>query len=168
MSFAREGLPFIVGSAIIAAAAYLLAIERRSWPLWLLAFVLTLVALWVAYFFRDPARVGERANEKFLKAFHQRFGDAAHANWFCVNSYMQVQLFAAAAERAGSVEVDDVSRVIGTGEVEAPLGIARVDPESNYTYCTSRLGIANSRGRFEIVYEAPETVRPDPFLLAYA
>jgi len=112
--------------------------------------------------------VGERANEKFLKAFHQRFGDAAHANWFCVNSYMQVQLFAAAAERAGSVEVDDVSRVIGAGEVEAPLGLARVDPESNYTYCTSRLGIANSRGRFEIVYEAPETVRPDPFLLAYA
>ncbi|HWH50675.1 MAG TPA: phosphatidylserine decarboxylase family protein [Gemmatimonadaceae bacterium] len=62
MSFAREGMPFIVGSAIIAAAAYLLAIERRSWPLWLLAFVLTLVALWVAYFFRDPARVGERGD----------------------------------------------------------------------------------------------------------
>lgn len=62
MSFAREGLPFIVGSAIIAAAAYLLAIERRSWPLWLLAFVLTLVALWVAYFFRDPVRVGERGD----------------------------------------------------------------------------------------------------------
>jgi phosphatidylserine decarboxylase len=62
MNFAREGLPFIVGSAIIAAAAYLLAIERRSWPLWLLAFVLTLFALWVAYFFRDPVRVGERGD----------------------------------------------------------------------------------------------------------
>ena len=62
MNFAREGLPFILGSAIIAAATYLLAIERRSWPLWLLAFVLTLVALWVAYFFRDPVRVGERGD----------------------------------------------------------------------------------------------------------
>jgi phosphatidylserine decarboxylase len=62
MSFAREGLPFIFGSAVIAAAAYLLAIERRSWPLWLLAFVLTLIALWVAYFFRDPVRVGERGD----------------------------------------------------------------------------------------------------------
>ena len=62
MNFAREGLPFILGSAIIAAAAYLLAIERRSWPLWLLAFLLTLVALWVAYFFRDPVRVGERGD----------------------------------------------------------------------------------------------------------
>src|SRR6185437_15592262 len=35
---------------------------RRSWPLWLLAFVLTLVALWVAYFFRDPVRSGERGD----------------------------------------------------------------------------------------------------------
>ena len=62
MSFAREGLPFIVGAAIVAAAGYLLAIERRSWPLWLVAFLLTLVALWVAYFFRDPARTGERGD----------------------------------------------------------------------------------------------------------
>ena len=34
--------------------------SRRSWPLWLLAFALTLIALWVAYFFRDPQRTGER------------------------------------------------------------------------------------------------------------
>jgi branched-chain amino acid transport system substrate-binding protein len=112
--------------------------------------------------------VGERANEKFLRAFHRRFGDAAHANWFCVNSYMQVQLFAAAAERAGSIEVDDISQVIGGGDVEAPLGRARVDPDTNYTYCISRLAVANDRGRFEIVYEAAEAVRPDPFLLAHA
>ena len=37
-----------------------LALNRRSWPLWLLAFLLTIVALWVAYFFRDPERTGAR------------------------------------------------------------------------------------------------------------
>ncbi|MFI5227923.1 MAG: phosphatidylserine decarboxylase family protein [Gemmatimonadales bacterium] len=62
MNFAREGLPFIVAAAIIAAAGYVLAIERRSWPLWLIAFLLTLIALWVAYFFRDPVRSGERGD----------------------------------------------------------------------------------------------------------
>src|SRR6478672_7454326 len=36
------------------------AIARRSWGLWLAAFVLLLLALWVAYFFRDPERTGER------------------------------------------------------------------------------------------------------------
>ena len=60
MNFAREGLGFIFVSALVAAAAYAAAINRRSWPLWLVAFLFTLVALWVAYFFRDPHRTGER------------------------------------------------------------------------------------------------------------
>lgn len=60
MSFAREGLAFIVIAALVAAGAYVVALNRRSWPLWLLAFGLTLIALWVAYFFRDPERTGER------------------------------------------------------------------------------------------------------------
>jgi phosphatidylserine decarboxylase len=63
MNFAREGLTFIVIAALIAAGAYALALNRRSWPVWLLAFVLTVLALWVAYFFRDPERTGERGGQ---------------------------------------------------------------------------------------------------------
>lgn len=63
MNFAREGLVFIVIAALIAAGGYALALNRRSWPLWLLAFVLTLLAIWVAYFFRDPERTGVRGKE---------------------------------------------------------------------------------------------------------
>jgi len=62
MTFAREGLAFILVAALITAAAYAAALTRRSWPLWLLAFLLTLVALWVAYFFRDPERTGARGD----------------------------------------------------------------------------------------------------------
>ena len=60
MNFAREGLTFIAIAAVIAAGGYALAINRRSWLLWVLAFVLTVLAIWVAYFFRDPERTGER------------------------------------------------------------------------------------------------------------
>ena len=60
MNFAREGLLFIAIAAVIAAGAFAFAVSRRSWGLWLAAFVLLLLALWVAYFFRDPERVGER------------------------------------------------------------------------------------------------------------
>ena len=63
MSFAREGLVFIAIAALIAAGTYALALNRRSWPLWLLAFLLTVVALWVAYFFRDPERTGVRGDQ---------------------------------------------------------------------------------------------------------
>ena len=62
MSFAREGLLYIAVAALIAAGAYAWALNRRSWPLWLLAVLLTVIALWVAYFFRDPERIGERGD----------------------------------------------------------------------------------------------------------
>jgi phosphatidylserine decarboxylase len=60
VNFAREGWSFIIISALIAAGTFGVAVARRSWPLWLLAFVLAVIALWVAYFFRDPERLGER------------------------------------------------------------------------------------------------------------
>jgi len=58
--FAREGYPFIVGAAGLAALTFAAALRLRSWPLWLVAFLLTIVALWVAWFFRNPERPGER------------------------------------------------------------------------------------------------------------
>jgi phosphatidylserine decarboxylase len=63
MNFAREGLLFIVGSAVIAAAVILVAVTKRSWPIWLLGFALLVVAIWVASFFRDPERPGARGDQ---------------------------------------------------------------------------------------------------------
>jgi len=60
LNFAREGYLFIGIAAVAAASAFALALARRSWTLWLLAVVVTIIALWVAYFFRDPERKGER------------------------------------------------------------------------------------------------------------
>ncbi len=56
-----EGLPVSFGIAtLLAVGAFAIALARRSWSLWLLAVIITLLALWVAYFFRDPERAGER------------------------------------------------------------------------------------------------------------
>lgn len=63
MNFAREGIPFILIALALAAAGYTAALVRRSWTLWLMAFVLTLLVLWVAYFFRDPERTGPRGEQ---------------------------------------------------------------------------------------------------------
>jgi len=62
VTVAREGVPFILIAVALAGGSFALALLRRSWPLWLLALVLTVVALWVAYFFRDPERSGERGS----------------------------------------------------------------------------------------------------------
>ena len=63
VSFAREGYVFIGIAAIVAIAAFVAALAMRSWALWLLAFALALLALWVPYFFRDPERAGERGEK---------------------------------------------------------------------------------------------------------
>ena len=60
MTFAREGWPFIGIGVIAVIIAFLAAIHFRSWPLWLVAILVTIIALWCAYFFRDPERVGPR------------------------------------------------------------------------------------------------------------
>lgn len=62
MNFAREGFPFILGAAALSAIAFAFAVSRRSWPLWLLAFGLVVLTIYVAYFFRDPERTGERGD----------------------------------------------------------------------------------------------------------
>jgi phosphatidylserine decarboxylase len=60
VNFAREGILFITISAFAAGAAMAAAIRYDSWALWMLATVLAVIAVWVAYFFRDPERTGER------------------------------------------------------------------------------------------------------------
>jgi phosphatidylserine decarboxylase len=60
MRFAREGLPFMWAAGIIALSVGAAAIR---WPRPLVvaaAVVSVLLAVWVAYFFRDPERHGER------------------------------------------------------------------------------------------------------------
>jgi phosphatidylserine decarboxylase len=66
VSFAREGIIFIIIAALIAAGAYMWALNRRSWPIWLLAVLLTVIAIWVAYFFRDPERTGVRSDDAVI------------------------------------------------------------------------------------------------------
>ena len=62
MKFAREGLPFIAIAAVLALAAVIFATRRGGWPGWVLTVVMVIVAVWVAYFFRDPERTGARGD----------------------------------------------------------------------------------------------------------
>jgi phosphatidylserine decarboxylase len=60
LSFAREGWPFIGIGVVLVVIAFVAAVQFRSWPLWLVAILVTVLALWCAYFFRDPERTGPR------------------------------------------------------------------------------------------------------------
>jgi hypothetical protein len=55
--FAREGYPLLLGAAALAALTFSAALRLRSWSWWLAGYVLTLVALAVAWVYRAPAGV---------------------------------------------------------------------------------------------------------------
>jgi phosphatidylserine decarboxylase len=63
MSFAREGIIFIVIAIALAVASLTVASIRQSPWLWVMTAVFTILAIWVAYFFRDPERTGQRGVE---------------------------------------------------------------------------------------------------------
>ena len=60
MKFAREGRPFMWTAAVLALGVTGAALLRNSTALEFAAGVCILLAVWVAYFFRDPERHGDR------------------------------------------------------------------------------------------------------------
>lgn len=58
MSIAGDGLGLIAIALFATVVAYALALLRRSWSLWLVAFALTVVSLGIAWYAtRTPAPV---------------------------------------------------------------------------------------------------------------
>jgi phosphatidylserine decarboxylase len=60
MRFAREGRPFMWAATMVALAVLAASLRWPSTPLWAATVLCVVLAAWVAYFFRDPERRGER------------------------------------------------------------------------------------------------------------
>ena len=60
MSVAREGLPFIGIGVVLAVLAWAWAYARPGVPAVIAGVLLTIIAGWVVWFFRDPERTGPR------------------------------------------------------------------------------------------------------------
>ena len=63
MSVAREGMLFIAIGLAAALGAVALAWQYATIPLWILAAIVFVLAIWVVYFFRDPERTGQRGEQ---------------------------------------------------------------------------------------------------------
>lgn len=60
MAFAREGYFFIAVATVLALTGFVIAAILGSWTAWLSAYLLVILAIFIAFFFRDPERQGER------------------------------------------------------------------------------------------------------------
>lgn len=60
MKFAKEGLPFIYTANLVTLVVLVIALKASLPWLWIAWALLTIVTVWVHYFFRDPEREGAR------------------------------------------------------------------------------------------------------------
>ncbi len=79
-------------------------------------------------------------------------------------AYFQVYFWKLAVEKAGSFDVDKVRESLGSAiEFDAPGGRVKLDPKTHHTYKRFRMGRIRDDKQFDIVYEAPELIEPDPY-----
>ncbi|WP_047469758.1 transporter substrate-binding domain-containing protein [Delftia sp. ZNC0008] len=110
--------------------------------------------------------VASESNRRFIALWRSRFGDRPTSMWSEL-AYAQIHLFAQALQRSGSLDRRKLVEAAHRVRFEAPEGPITVDPENNHCSLTPRIGICRSDGQFDIVWEAREPVRPDPYFSTF-
>jgi urea transport system substrate-binding protein len=104
------------------------------------------------------------ANRNFVQRFQAEHGEDRVVSDPMEAAYSQVYLWKLAVEKAGSFEVDRVREAFNSGiEFEAPGGRIMVDPQTHHTYKHFRMGRIREDRQFDIVYETPTWIQPQPY-----
>ena len=107
------------------------------------------------------------ANEKFVKAYKARYGADRVTDDPIEAGYVGVHLWAMAAEKAGSTNVDKVKAAAKGLVFDAPEGKVTIDGENQHIYKTARIGKLRPDGLIDEVGGSEEPIKPDPFLKTY-
>lgn len=104
-------------------------------------------------------------NQRFVHAWRQRFPTLGRTSADAEASYVAVHLLARAISRAGSAALDRVRSASAGLAFAAPQGTVSIDPENRHCHMRPRIGRSTANGTFEIIYESPARMRPDPYLV---
>jgi urea transport system substrate-binding protein len=107
------------------------------------------------------------ANEKFVKAYKAKYGADRVTDDPIEAGYVGVHLWAMAAEKAGSTDVEKVKAASKGLTFEAPEGLVTIDGENQHIYKTARIGKLRPDGLIDEVGGSGEPIKPDPFLKTY-
>ncbi|MFC5648896.1 urea ABC transporter substrate-binding protein [Paenibacillus solisilvae] len=107
------------------------------------------------------------ANKTFVENYKKKYGDDRVTADPIEAGYDAVYLWAAAVEKAGSVDVDKVKAAAKGLEWDAPEGKIKIDGDNQHIYKTVRIGEVQSDGQFNEVWNSGEPVKPDPYLKGY-
>jgi urea transport system substrate-binding protein len=107
--------------------------------------------------------VDRAQNRAFVDRFRSRYGQERVLADPMEAGYLGVHLWGQAVAAAGTDRAGAVREALRTQTFDAPEGPVRIDPESQYTWKTMRLGKIVSGGQFEVIWSSERPVRPEPF-----
>lgn len=105
-------------------------------------------------------------NKVFVDAFKKKYGENRVIDDPVEAGYFGVYLWAQAVEDAGTEDVNAVRKAILGQSFSAPGGVVYVDPETQHTWKTVRIGIIKEDGQFSSVWTSGKPVRPVPYPLS--
>jgi urea transport system substrate-binding protein len=113
------------------------------------------------------ATIDGALNSSFLRGMRERMGEFSPSDP-AESAYAAVSAFRAAVQIVidrGDGLITPVSiREAALGlEIDAPSGRLLIEPTNGHVHTIPRIGILGPSGRFDVVWEAPQRVAPDPF-----
>ena len=106
-------------------------------------------------------------NKAFVAAFKKMWGEKTVIGDVSQAAYLGPWLWKLTVEKAGSFDVDKIAAASGGIEFKgAPEGYVRIHP-NHHLWSRTRVGRARTDGQFDIVYETPDLIEPNPFPKGY-
>ncbi|MFI4851658.1 MAG: transporter substrate-binding protein [Gimesia chilikensis] len=102
-------------------------------------------------------------NKKFIAAVHKKYGEKRVITDPMEAAYFGVKLWAQAVTEAKTTTPAAIRRAILNQRTMAPGGLVRIDPATQHTFKTPRIGKVSSDGTFEIVWTAAKPEIPTPY-----
>lgn len=109
--------------------------------------------------------IGTTENQRFVSAWDARFAKHGRASADAEATYLAVHLLAQAATRAGTDDFADVRQAVQNATFVAPQGKVSIDRDNLHCWMRPRIGRSRSDGTFDILYESPLPICPDPYLI---
>jgi urea transport system substrate-binding protein len=106
-------------------------------------------------------------NTDFVAAYKKAYGKDRVTDDPIEAGYNAVYLWAKAAEKAGSTDVNKVKEAAKGIKFDAPEGKVTIDGDNQHLYKKVRVGEIESDGLIKEVWGTDEAIKPDPYLKTY-
>jgi urea transport system substrate-binding protein len=114
-------------------------------------------------------------NHRFVDSFlASPFGESGVTHYNMEETYLSFLFFEKAVEKLVSdvgesrltpADVRRYSAGLTLSEADSPEGEVMIDPDNFNTWLTPKIGVFNSGGQIDLLYEQDEPIRPEPYVL---